>query len=139
MAHFALTGGLAENPNLASGTSIFDLAASDAETPAEPAAAAESIFTTLATARSAAARSAFAYAHRHANHPALFAAARRLVFTRATDTHDYKYPAAAFEDVSSVSSAWRPHMVAAAVLHIPAPANPESQLIQRAKEAVAGL
>jgi hypothetical protein len=62
-----------------------------------------------------------------------------VVFTRATDTHDYKYPAAAFEDMSIVSPSWRPHMLAASMLHIPAPAAPESQIIQRAREAVAGL
>lgn len=83
--------------------------------------------------------SAFAYPERHANHPTLFSAARRLVFTRATDTHDYKYPAAAFEDIPAVSPAWRPHMVAASVLHVPDPTAPESELIQCAREAVKGL
>jgi hypothetical protein len=93
----------------------------------------------MATDRIAAARGAFAYARQHENQPALFSAARRLVFTRAADTHDYKYPAAAFEDIPGVSPAWRPHMVAASMLHIPAPNVAESQVIQRAKEAVAGL
>ena len=61
------------------------------------------------------------------------------MFTRATDPHDYKYPAAAFEDIPIVSHAWRPHMLAASMLHIPAATAPESAVIQRAKEAVAGL
>jgi hypothetical protein len=147
MAHFALTGGLADCPILNPGTSILELAAPDAppdappdnKLPDDPTAAAESIVNTMPTDRNAAARGAFAYATRHANQPALFAAARRLVYTRATDAHDYKYPAAAFEDISIVSPAWRPHMLAASMLHIPAPSAPESQIIQRAKEAVAGL
>jgi hypothetical protein len=138
MAHFARTGGLA-NCFLDPGTDILDLAAPDADVPDDPAAAAESILTTAATAPAAAARSAFAYAKRHANHPSLFSAARRLVFTRAADTHDFKYPAAAFEDISSVSPPWKPHMLAASILHIPAPTMPESQVIQRARDAVAGL
>jgi hypothetical protein len=138
MAHFAFTSGLANN-NLAPGASILELAPPDADIPADPAAAAEDTLTMVRTARTAAARSAFAYARRHANHPALVTAARRLVFTRATDPHDYKYPAAAFEDMSIVSPAWRPHMLAASMLHLPAPTAPESRTIQRARTAVAGL
>jgi hypothetical protein len=139
MAHFALTGGLAADPNPASGTSIFELAQGSVEIPDDPDAAAESILTAARTERIEASRRAFVYAQRHANQPALFSAARRLVFTRATDTHDYKYPAAAFEDISIVSPAWRPHMLAASMLHIPDRRMPESPVIQRAKEAVAGL
>jgi hypothetical protein len=139
MAHFAKTGGLAMRPDPVAGTNILDLSPPEAEIPADAALAAESIFTTVATDRIAAARSAFAYANRHASNPALFSVARRLVFTRATDPHDYKYPAAAFEDIPTVSPAWRPHMLAAAMLHIPSPTVPESPVIQRARDAVAGL
>ena len=58
---------------------------------------------------------------------------------KATEAHEYKYPAAAFEDISAVSPAWRPHMLAASMLYLPANNAPDSGLIQRAKEAVAGL
>src|SRR5262245_35864324 len=137
MAHFAV--GLERTPSGLAGWSILGLAHPGDGISDDPAAAAESIVTAISTAPNDAACSAFAYAGRHANHPALFAAARRLVFTRATDPHDYKYPAAAFEDLSVVSPRWRPHMLAASMLHIPAPAVPESQLIRRASHAVAGL
>lgn len=139
MAHFARTGGLARNPQPAAGTDILQLAAPDSDISSDPGAASERILSISATERVEAARSAFAYATRHENHPALHAAARRLVFTRASDTHDYKYPAAAFEDISAVSPAWRPHMLAASMLHIPAPTTPESRVVQRAREALAGL
>ncbi|MFN0057397.1 MAG: hypothetical protein ACKVX7_02985 [Planctomycetota bacterium] len=143
MAHFALTGGLAAKPNPAPDENILNLARSAAggleNFPDDPVAAAEYIVNTMATDRSAVARGAFGFATRHANHPALLSAARRLVFTRATDPHGYKYPAAAFEDISVVSPAWQPHMLAASMLYIPAPSVPESGVIQRAKEAVAGL
>jgi len=139
MAHFAFTGGLAGCPTFTPGTNLLELAPPDAGIAADPVSAAESILATTASDRVAAARSAFAYTTRHADHPALFSAARRLVFTRATDTHDYKYPAAAFEDIPIVSPTWRPHLLAASMLHIPAPAMPESPVIQRAREAVAGL
>ncbi len=139
MAHFAFTGGLAKNPKPDAGTNILDLAPPAAALPDDPVTAAESIITTMAKDRIAAARSTFAYAKRHANKPALVSAARRLVFTRAADPHDYKYPAAAFEDIPTVTPAWRPHMLAASMLHIPAATAPESEVIRRAKEAVAGL
>jgi hypothetical protein len=145
MAHFSFTGGLFRCPvppdmnilELASAVGS-DAVGSDAAA-RDASAAAEGILTTMATNRTAAARDAFAYATRHADRPELFSAARRLVFTRATDTHDYKYPAAAFEDITAVSPAWRPHMLAASMLHIPSPAAPESQVIQRAREAIARL
>jgi hypothetical protein len=143
MAHFSMTGGLAGCPVFNPGTNILELAVPDDDPdsaiPLDPAAAAERIFNTMPTNRIAAAHDAFAYAVRHANDPALFSAARRLAFTRATDTHDLKYPAAAFEDIAIVSPAWQRHMVAASMLHIPAITAPESPVIQRAKEAVAGL
>jgi hypothetical protein len=139
MAHFARTGGLVNRSEATPAANILNLSPPDTDLPNDPAAAAESILTTTATDRVSAARAAYAYSRRHANHPALFSAARRLVFTRATDTHDYKYPAAAFEDIPSVSPSWRSHMLAASMLHIPPPAAPESPVIQRAREAVAGL
>lgn len=43
------------------------------------------------------------------------------------------------EDMFIVSPSWRPHMLAASMLHLPAPSAPESQIIQRTREAVAGL
>ncbi len=139
MAHFAFTGGLAAKPNPAPGENILELALTENKTPDDPVAAAENIVNMMSGDRNAAARGAFGYATLHANHPALFSAARRLVFTRATDPHDYKYPAAAFEDIPIVSPPWLPHMLAASMLHIPAPTAPESRAIQRAKEAIAGL
>jgi len=136
MAHFAWTLGLADEPNAC--PSILDLAAA-AEIPDDPVAAAENIFAQIGTNVHATACRAFAYAKRHAEHAALFSGARRLVFTKSTEAHDYKYPAAAFEDIPSVSPAWRPHMLAASTLYLPASTVPDSKLIQRAKEAVAGL
>lgn len=139
MAHFARTGGLATDPNPAPGSSILDLAQREPDARDDDAQEAERILATIATRRSEGVSRAFAYAQRPADPATLFSAARRLVFTRATDTHDYKYPAAAFEDIAVVSPAWRPHMLAASLLHIPAASAPESLVIQRAKEAVAGL
>jgi hypothetical protein len=143
MAHFSLTGGLADRP-INPGTNLLELAGptdeqAHAASRRGAAETAEHIFATMATDRLAAARGAFDHATYHADRQALFAAARRLVFTRAVDTHDYKYPAAAFEDITAVSPRWRPHMLAASMLHIPSITAPESRVIQQAREAVKAL
>lgn len=135
MAHFAYATGISSGGS--SGAGILGLAGS--EIPDDPAAAAESILAQLGADVCTTADAAFAYAQRHANRPELFSGARRLIFTKSTESHDYKYPAAAFEDISNVSPAWRPHMLAASMLYVPARTNADSNVIQRAKEAVAGL
>jgi hypothetical protein len=67
----------------------------------------------------------------------LFArAAYRLVVRKGTDAHDYKYPAAIFEDLNLVSPAWRPHMLATAVYYLRGSSLPDSPLMTRAMEAV---
>jgi hypothetical protein len=65
--------------------------------------------------------------------------ARRMVFAKGTDPHDYKYTAAIFEDYRRVSPAWRPHMLATAVYNLPGSSRPDSPLMQRAGEAVRSL
>jgi hypothetical protein len=70
----------------------------------------------------------------------LFArAAYRLVVRKGTDAHDYKYPAAIFEDMSLVSPAWRPHMLATAVYYLRGSSLPDSPLMARAMEAVKSM
>jgi hypothetical protein len=135
MAHFATCLGLADR--VKGDRSILELA--PAEIPDDPATAAESIFAQTSGDAHETASRALAFAQRHRDHAALFSGARRLVFTKAAEAHEYKYPAAAFEDVPNVSPAWRPHMVAASTLFLPASTAPDSEIIQRAKDAVANL
>jgi hypothetical protein len=139
MAHFALTGRLAGCPIPNPGTNILELGPPENGAPDDPAAAAERILATSATNRGEAACDAFAYARRHGAASSLFSAARRLVFTKAVEPHQYKYPAAAFEDIPLVSAAWRPHMLAASVLYLPASNAPDSELMQRTRQAVVGI
>lgn len=137
MAHFARATGLDAMGN--AGPSILDLAPPDGGVPDDPAEAAESVFAHVGTDAHRAAAEAFGYAQRHARQGALLAGARRLVYTKAVEAHQYKYPAAAFEDIRAVSAAWRPHMAAASTLYLPSSAAPDSNLMRRAADAVAGL
>ena len=49
---------------------------------------------------------------------ALAAAARRLIFLKGTDSHDYKYSSAVFEDHALLTPAWRDRYLAAAAFHL---------------------
>ncbi len=134
MCHFAQSLALTE---IWDGPRILELPTGDA--PADPAAAVEQIVAQLGVDGPAAAISAIAYANRHPEDRALATAARRLVFTRATDAHDYKYFAAALEDMPIVAPAWRPLLVGASILHLPTPAAPESRVISAARDALRGV
>jgi hypothetical protein len=67
----------------------------------------------------------------------VFDAARRLIFRKGKDSHDYKYGAAAWEEcVLTSDPKWRGPMVAAALYNLPGSKTPDSPLMIRAREAV---
>lgn len=116
---------------------ILELTGSDKT--AEPKVAVEEILSLVSSNADEAAGKAYRYAQQHPE-PALFTqAARRLVFLKSTDAHDYKYPAAIFEDYRHVDARWRPHMLAAATYHLRGSTLPDSALMKRAQEAVRSL
>jgi hypothetical protein len=83
-----------------------------------------------------AARKAFRFAQAYPEAEPFLQGARRLVITRANEAHDYKYPAAIFEDYRLVSAEWRPHMLATAIYYQHGSDAPESAILKRAREAV---
>ena len=104
-----------------------------------PKAASEEILTLLSSDPAAAARKALRHAEQCPD-PSVFAqAARRLIFTKATDAHDFKYAAAIFEDYQLVQPKWRPHMLATAVYHLRGTDMPDSAVMQRALDSVKSL
>lgn len=110
----------------------------------EPAEGAESpsveeIFGSLAKDRTAAARQVLAYASRTPGHAAFLDAARHLVFTKGTDSHDYKYAAAVTEEVRRASPALRPRLLAAAAYQLRGASEPDSPLIHRTRQALSAL
>ena len=62
--------------------------------------------------------------------------AYQLVFRKGTDAHDYKYPAAIFEDYRLLSPEWRPNMLATSVYHLKGSTEADSPIMERAREAV---
>jgi len=109
------------------------------ELPAEEVVAAEQILSHVKGSTLLAAREALVYAQRWPELGVLAPAARRLVLLKGTDAHDYKYPTAVFEDYQVVSPRWRPQILATAAHHLHSGSEPDSPVIQQARELAAGL
>jgi hypothetical protein len=68
----------------------------------------------------------------------LFETARRMIFHKGRDSHDYKYGAAAWEEcVLASDTRWRAPLAAAMMFNLPGAKTPDSPLMNRAREAVA--
>ena len=111
--------------------------------PADPgvklgADAVAAIFAEASRDRTTAARKALAYLD-HAEQPgALMDAARRLVFLKGTDAHDYKFSCAVLEDYGHVSPQLRNRYLAASLFYLPGSGAPDNPLVMRTRTALAG-
>jgi hypothetical protein len=68
---------------------------------------------------------------------ALIAGARRLIFSKGTDSHDYKFSSAVLEDYYSVAPALRPRFMAASMFNLKGSGDRDNGLIRRARAALA--
>ena len=82
-------------------------------------------------------RMAFTLLGDPANQRAFLRTARSLLCAKASlDPHDFKYPAAAFEDASLVSREWRPHLLASTVHALHGTRSDDSPVLVQAREAL---
>lgn len=65
-------------------------------------------------------------------------AARRLIFLKGTDSHDYKYSSAVLEDYATMAPPRRNRYLAAAAFYLKGSADADNQLVQRARAALSG-
>lgn len=63
--------------------------------------------------------------------------ARRLIFAKGTNAHDYKYSSAALEDYYHVSPAWRNRFLATAMFQLRGAQDRDNALINQARQALA--
>lgn len=63
--------------------------------------------------------------------------ARRLVFLKGTDSHDYKFSSAVLEDAAHVSPASRDRFLAASLFWLKGSAGPDAPVVKRAHAALA--
>ena len=107
--------------------------------PAEAApgeGAVDEIFAAASHDRTTAARKALAYLdHTHAAED-LIRAARRLVFLKGNDAHDYKFSSAVLEDYYNVSPQWRNRFLATSLFYLPGNDQPDNALVSRIRAAL---
>jgi hypothetical protein len=87
--------------------------------------------------REQAARKTLAYLGKGQDAEKLMAEARRLIFSKGTDSHDYKFSSAVLEDFYHVSPAWRPRFLAASMFWLKGAQDRENGLIERVRSALA--
>jgi hypothetical protein len=99
--------------------------------------AVEEIFNDLKSDMKLAARRTLALV---ADHPEraepLMAAARRLLFTKGRDSHDYKFSSAALEDYYAVSPRYAPYYLASSMFNLKGTGHPDNDLIKRTRAAL---
>lgn len=95
------------------------------------------VFRTVGEDRTRAARQALGYLARGGSPDELFLQARRLIFHKANDSHQYKYGAAAWEEFHlATDPAWRGPVAVAALAYFPSATAGESPVMRRAAAAV---
>jgi hypothetical protein len=86
--------------------------------------------------RMAAATKALSYLTTGGEPRSLIDHARRLVFLKGNDSHDYKFSSAVLEDHAHLSPTWRDRYLAASLFLLPTPAEPDNALVQRTRAAL---
>ncbi len=62
--------------------------------------------------------------------------ARRMIYLKGNDSHDYKFSAAALEDYRHISPQWRDRFLAASVFWFKGSAGPDTDLVKRTRAAL---
>ena len=96
----------------------------------------EEIFAEASRDRMTAARKALAYLQAGRDPRPLIDAARRLVFLKGDDAHDYKFSSAVLEDYYNASPAWRERYLASSLLLLPGSADRDNDLVKRTRAAL---
>jgi hypothetical protein len=85
--------------------------------------------------RTIAARKTLGYLQAGHKPEPLIDSARRLVFLKGDNAHDYKFSSAVLEDYYNVSPAWRERYLAASLLLLPGSADRDNNLVKRTRAA----
>ncbi len=105
---------------------------------ADAPASVEGIFADVGRDNLAAARKVLAYAKGPERAKEVMDAARRLVFLKGTDSHDYKFASAVLEDYAAVSPEWRDRFLASSVFWLKGSGAKDNALGERTRAALKG-
>lgn len=125
---------------LSDSTGIDTLKASPDVTVASGDEAIGEIFAAINDDRKKAASKTVAYLGHGGSPDLIFDAARRMIFHKGRDSHDYKYGAALWEEsLWATDSRWRTPIVAASMFNFPGAKTGDSPLMIRAREALSNV
>jgi hypothetical protein len=96
----------------------------------------EEILRDVSQDRRQAAAKVLGYLSAGGNPDALVDGARRLVFLKGRDAHDYKYSSAVLEDYAHVSPAWQHKFLALSVFNLKGAADRDSPLAEQTRSAL---
>jgi hypothetical protein len=101
-----------------------------------PSGAVDEILSDVSTDRMNAARKVRQYLKDGGNVQDLMNAARRLIFLKGDNAHDYKFSAAVLEDYFKVSPAWRAQFLASSVFNLRGSGDRDNALVERTRAAL---
>ncbi len=108
-----------------------------AATTNDPASTLQDILKTLGTDRQQAAQKTMAYLQAGQSPASIFDAARKLVFAKGDDSHDFKFAVAAWEEASQASSPQVRALLTAAMMgHLPPGGSPDNPLMAKIRAAL---
>lgn len=99
-------------------------------------AAIEEIFAEISHDRLSASRKILSYLKENPDPKPLADAARRLIFLKGRDSHDYKFSSAVLEDYHSMAAPWRDRYLAASAFYLKGSGEPDNDLVQRIRAAL---
>jgi len=104
--------------------------------PAEKPATLNEIFGEFTKDKGEASRKILRYLQDEKDTAAFAHAARRLIFLKGTNSHDYKYSSAVLEDYHAMSPRWRDKYLAATSFYLKGSDDADNQLAQRIRSAL---
>lgn len=97
------------------------------------------IFRTLGSDRQQASQQMLGYLQGGGNPDRMVDHARRLIFLKGNNSHDYKFSSAALEDYRAISPQWRDRYLAASLYQLRSATDPTQSLSKRIEQAIAGV
>jgi len=96
----------------------------------------DEIFAEMSRDRFQAAGKTLAWLQKNPDPKAFINAARRLIFLKGNNAHDYKFSSAVLEDYYNVSPSWRERYLAASVFNLRGSGEPDNSLVERTRVAL---
>lgn len=98
----------------------------------------EEIFADVSNDKLEASRKILAYLKDNPDPKPLADAARRLIFLKGRDSHDYKFSSAVLEDYHHLAPPWRDRFLAASVFNLKGSGDKDNELVKRTRAALNG-